>query len=227
MSTEPNNQATNSENLNEDHWNAANDDVLRTKVESQNVVNFIENMVQAMGSVAAEQYGAVLPQPIRRPQETSSRKYQSKAIGSIMQKLERIEKYPDLHKQVADDDTVKEWLGRSGCKQKEYFEELECAQELTSFFGGHRYFPQAIQAASKAVAITMLHRRDDEETLAEAYWVLAELYAATDNMDKSLESMRKCLELIEPGAAVGHPTYNELLAQLEDTRKRNLLVATV
>ncbi|CAM6002445.1 unnamed protein product [Sphagnum balticum] len=115
----------------------------------------------------------------------------------------------------------------SGCKQKEYFEELECAQELTSFFGGHRYFPQAIQAASKAVAITMLHRRDDEETLAEAYWILAELYAATDKMDKSIESMRKCLELIEPGAGVGHPTYNELLGQLEDTRKRNLLVATV
>ncbi len=46
MSTEPNNQAAESENLNEDQWNAANDDVLRTKVESENVVNFIENMVR-------------------------------------------------------------------------------------------------------------------------------------------------------------------------------------
>jgi hypothetical protein len=142
-----------------------------------------------------------------------------------MQKLERVEKYPDTAKQLLDDPVIAEWFGRSGCKKNEYFEELECAQELVSFFGGHRNFDHAVRAAEKAVAMTLLHRRDDEETLAELYWVLAELHAATDHMDKALGQMRSCLALIEPGADENHPTYKELLGQLEETRERSRMVA--
>jgi len=38
-----------------------------------------------------------------------------------------------------------------------------------------------------------LHRREDEQTLAELHWVLAELHAANDKMDVALAYMRKCL----------------------------------
>jgi len=63
---------------------------------------------------------------------------------------------------------VAEWLNRDGCKQKEYFDELKCARELTSFFGGHRQFDLAVKAACKAVTITMLHRREDEPNAGRA-----------------------------------------------------------
>lgn len=233
MSSEQSNQAAaNAENLETSHSqghekdnNEESGDLLKTRIESANVVNFIENMVQAMGSVAAEHYGGVLPNQIRRPSEPVGRKYQSKTVAAIMQKLERAEKYPDLHKEVASDSVVLEWVNKSGCKQKDYYEELECAQDLTGFFAGHRHYELAIKTASKAIAMTTLHRRDDSETLAELNWVLAELFAASDNMDSALNYMRKCLAIYEPGADENSATYKELLSQLEETRQRNLLVA--
>jgi hypothetical protein len=227
MSTEPNNNEQNNESSQTDQWNnTTSEDLLKTRVESEHVVNFIENMVQAMGAAAAGHYGGTLPQnQIRRQQIVEqSRKYQSKTVNTIMKKLERVERYPDTAKDILKDETVNEWLNHNGCKQKEYFEELECAQELTGFYGGHRYFDHAVKAASKAVNITMLHRREDLETLAELYWVLAELHAATDKMDVSMDYMRKCLALMEPDADESHPTYKELLGQLEETRQRSLMV---
>jgi uncharacterized coiled-coil protein SlyX len=141
-----------------------------------------------------------------------------------MRKLERLNKYPDTYKEVMEDAEINEWLQRSGCKQRDYFEELELAQELTSCFGGYRRFDLAIQAAKKALNITVLHRRDDEETLTELNWVLADLHAAADNMPLALEYLNKTLALVEPGAGEGSPTYNELLAQLNETNSRSRML---
>lgn len=197
----------------------SSDEILRTRVDKESVVGFIEGMMQAMGSAAIGK----LPQQstVAAKGEAQGRRYQSKTVGAIMQKLQRLEKYPDLVKEVQDDPVILEWLSRNGCKQKEYYDELECAQELTSFYGGYRRFDLAIQAASKALAITVLHRRDDEETVAELNWVLADLHAAYNRMDRALEFLNTCLGLLEPGANEEHPTYLELRAQLEETNKRS------
>ncbi|MBX9720374.1 MAG: tetratricopeptide repeat protein [Candidatus Obscuribacterales bacterium] len=230
MSSEPNNQASgedqdqNGMTDGQTMLNVSTDELLKSSVDRESVVNFIEGMVQAMGYAAVDK----MPQLPKKQQEQAppARKFQSKAVGAIMQKLERLEKYPDQAKSLQEDATVLEWIGHNGCKQKDYYEELELAQELTSFFGGHRKFDLAIKSASKALSITLLHRREDTETLAEAYWVLAELHAATDKMDEALNHMSKCLELMEPGAQdPNHPTYKELLANLVETRERSLMVA--
>lgn len=198
------------------------DELLRTRVDSEDVVCFIEGLVQSMGSAAS---GQNPQQPVHRGHVEHGKKYQSKSVAAIMQKLERVKKYPDLAQQVIEDASVLEWVNRTGCKQKEYFDELECAQELTGFFGGHRQFELAVKAANKALTITLLHRREDEETLAELQWVLAELHAASDNMEMAVVHMRKCLALTEPEAGEDHPTYKELLSQLEETRQRCTIVA--
>jgi hypothetical protein len=197
--------------------------LLKTRVDSEEVVNFIENMVEALGSAASGQFSGRIPQ--QQPVRQAVRKYQSKAVTQIMQKLARVAKYPDLAGELGVDPVVTEWLDRNGCKKTEYYDDLECAQELTGFFGGHRQFDLAMKAANKALAITLLHRREDEELLAELNWVLAELHAATDNMEVALNYMRKCLAVMEPGADVGHASYNELLLQLEETRQRCCAVA--
>lgn len=201
------------------------DDLLKTTVDKESVVSFIEGMMQAMGSSMAGQLPQAQPRnQVRLQQEANDRKYQSKAVNIIMKKLERVEKYPDTAREVQNDHEIHDWLNRNGCKQKDYYEELECAQELTSFYGGYRQFEMAIKAATKALNITQLHRRDDEETLVELNWVLAELHAASDNMTLAMDYMRKCLNLVEPGAGEDHPTYNELLAQLKETNNRSRMV---
>lgn len=220
MSTEPNEE---NKAVSAAESRLAVDDVLKATVDKDEVIGFIEGMVHAMGSAAA---GQMLPtNPLRKQQEPPSKKYQSKAVAAIMQKLERLHKYPDLANVVMDDEAIHEWLERTGCKQKEYYDELECAQELTSFFGGYRRFDLAIQSASKARNITVLHRRDDEETLAELNWVLADLHAASDKMEQAMEWMQRCLDLLEPGAGPDHPTYKELLAQLQETNQKTRMVA--
>jgi hypothetical protein len=202
-------------------WSEAEtESILRTRVDSGSVVDFIENMVDAIGSTAA---GQIPQRPARRPQP-SVRKYQSKSVTAIMQKLARVEKYPDLAAEFGQDRLVLEWLEHTACKQKEYYDELECAQQLTGFFGGRRQFDLALKAASKAVSITLLHRREDTEALAELHWVHAELHAAADDMEQARACMLKCLALIEPGAGESDPTYRELLLQLEETRERCRMV---
>lgn len=227
MAAEPNQQASEAieqANENQNHNSeASTDEILKTKVDRDSVVDFIEGMVHALGSAAAGQ----LPQQrqVHPRNMDQGRKYQSKAVAAIMQKLERVQKYPDLAKEVQDDPVVLEWLNRSGCKQKEYFDELECAQELTGFYGGYRRFDLAIKAASKALNITNLHRREDDETMAELNWVLADLHAASDKMDIAMEYLDKCLALVEPGADHSHPTYNELLSELRETNQRSRMLA--
>ena len=201
------------------------DDLLKTRIDSDTVVDFIENMVHAIGSTASENIAK--PQHNHKRSPEPLRKHQSKSVATIMQKLDRLKKYPDLAAEIAQDTDVTEWLKKESCKQKEYYEELKCAKELTSLFAGYRQFDLAVKAANKAVAITILHKRDDEETLSELNWVLAELYAAANNMDVALTYMLKCLQFMEPGACEGHQSYCDLLSQLEETRQRsNLTSAT-
>lgn len=208
--------------------NISTDELLRTSVDRESVVSFIEGMVQAMGSAAAG--AAILPQQTPHRQHQNSdpdlRRYQSKLVSQIMQKLQRLEKYPDLAREVQEDPLILEWLEKNGCKQKDYFEEFECAQALTSFYGGYRRFELAIKAASKALSITSLHRREDEEQLAELNWVLADLHAAADKMEPALNYLKRCLALLEPGSDENHPTYQELLAQLNETNDKSKVVAT-
>lgn len=226
--TEPNEQSENEQSTSNEPLQSkslSTDDLLKTSVDKEAVVNFIEGMMQAMGSSLA---GQLPQQPTVRPGtrngEANERKYQSKVVNAIMKKLERVAKYPDTAREVQDDAEILDWLNRSGCKQRDYFEELECAQELTGFYGGYRRFDLAIQSAKKALAITVLHRRDDQETLAELNWVLADLHAAHDKMTEAMEYMNKCLQLVEPGADEEHPTYKELLAQLQETNNRSRIV---
>ena len=224
MSTEPqaNNEPSEEKNSAQQMPELSPDEVLQTRVDKESVIGFIEGMVQAMGSVASGQ----MPQQQmpKQQKQAQSNKYQSKSVGAIMQKLERLQKYPDLADEVMADEMVLEWVNRSGCKQKEYYEELQCAQELTSFYGGYRRFDLAIKSAMKARSITILHHRDDGELLAELNWVLADLHAANDKMDQALQYLQQCLELLEPGANSEHPTYKELLAQLQETNQKSRMV---
>jgi len=124
MSSEPNAQASEEENQKtvqtpgKDHWDeATTDDLLETRVDSESVVGFIENNGAVHGlSSSRKNAKAAEPAPVE-----SVRKYQSKAVTAILQKLDRVEKYPDLTKQVFEDPVVAEWLNRDGCKQKEIF----------------------------------------------------------------------------------------------------------
>ncbi|MBX9690455.1 MAG: tetratricopeptide repeat protein [Candidatus Obscuribacterales bacterium] len=224
MSQEPNNLSQDEEIQSNEPQDSSifPAEILNTTVDKDSVVSFIEGMVQAMGSAATGQQ--LQPHPIQRKPEV--RKYQSKGVQQIIQKLDRVKKYPDTVKDVLGDPTIHEWLGHNGCKQREYFEELECAQELISFFGGYRRFDLAIQAANKALNITNLHRRDDDETTAELNWVLADLHAASDRMDEAMQFMSRCLDLLEPGSGnnENHPTYKELLAQLKETNERTRIL---
>lgn len=203
----------------------ATDNILKTAVDKETVVNFIEGMMQAMGT---SMLGQLPENMIRLPAKTQPQsiasKFQSKVVANIMRKLERLNKYPDTYKEVMEDAEIAEWLQRSGCKQRDYYEELELAQELTSCFGGYRRYDLAIQAAKKAVNITVLHHRDDEETLTELNWVLADLHAAADNMPVALDYLNKTVALVEPGAGEGSATYNELLAQLNETNARSRML---
>ncbi len=226
MATEQNKNApTNEENLAQD---LSPEEVLQSRVDKDEVVGFIEGMVHAMGSAAA---GQMLPMnPLHQKSayhasEPPSKKYHSKSVAQIMGKLERLQKYPDRANDVLNDSNIHEWVNHHGCKAKEYYEELECAQELTSLFGGYRRFDLAIQAATKARAITILHRRDDNDTLTELNWVLADLNAAADKMDVAVEWLQKTLDLAEPGAGPDHPTYKELLGELQETNERCKLVS--
>lgn len=211
---------------NRDEAPATADQFLKQSVDKESVVSFIEGMVQAMGSAAINGgYTGAAPAP--KPQAYEDRKgHQSKTIASLMHKVERANKYPDVAKEFPQDALVLEWLSKPGCKQKEYFEEFECAEALTSFFASRRHFELAAQTASKALNITKLHRRDDEETLSELYWVLADLYAAMDKMPEAMNHMQQCLNIIEPGANQDHPTYKELVGQLNETRNRSLGLVT-
>ena len=143
-----------------------------------------------------------------------------------MHKVERANKYPDVAKQLPEDELVLEWLSKAACKQKEYFGEFELAEALTSFFASRRYFELATKSAQKALTMTKLHKRDDEEKLSELYWVLADLNAAMDKMPQAIENMELCLSIIEPGADENHPTYKELTSQLNQTRERSLGLVT-
>lgn len=207
----------------------ATDELLKTKVDQESVVNFIEGMVQAMGSAAAGQTGFLMstPQRVQQQPDNDYRRFQNKTVSLIMQKLQKLEKYPDLAKEVQEDSVIHDWLNKNGCKQKDYYEEFECAQALTSFFGGYRRFELAIKAASKALSITSLHRREDEELLAELNWVLADLHAADDKMEQAMNFMRKCLAVLEPGSDESNPTYQELLTQLQETNEKSRSVLAV
>src|SRR5579883_513168 len=122
--------------------------LLKTAVDKESVVNFIEGMMQAMGTSMMGQLPENMVRiPAKTPQQSVADKYQSKVVAAIMRKLERLHKYPDTYKEVMEDAEIAEWLQRSGCKQRDYYEELELAQELTSCFGGYRRFDLAIQSA--------------------------------------------------------------------------------
>ncbi|MBX9693085.1 MAG: hypothetical protein K2Z81_11920 [Cyanobacteria bacterium] len=229
MSTEPQvNNVSNEEEMNsvpnQESQELNSEEVLQTRVDKDAVIGFIEGMVQAMGNVACGN----IPQQQhpRNINKQQSCKYQSKQVANIMQKLERLQKYPDLADEVMNDPGVIEWVERTGCKQREYYEELECAQELTGFYGGYRNFPMAIKAAAKARNITLLHHRDDEEALSELNWVLADLHAASDKMEQAMDYLRQTMELLEPGWTTEHPTYKELLQQLQETNQKSRMVLT-
>ncbi len=206
------------------------DEVLKTRVDKDAVIDFIDNMVHAMGKVAVgnlpQQYGQK-PEKSRAANDHRQKKQQSKVAAQIMQKLARLEKYPDLAKEVQEDPFIHEWLSKPGCKQKDYYDELECAQELTGFFGAYRRFDLAIKAAEKARSMTLLHAKDDEETLGELNWVLADLHAGCDKMEKALQYLRWCIDIVEPGANEESSTYKELLKQLEETNQKSRLLLTV
>lgn len=212
---------------NRDAAPATADQFLKQSVDKESVVSFIEGMVQAMGSAAVNGgFTGATPAPKQQSHDHDRKGHQSKTIATLMHKVERANKYPDVAKEFPEDAVVLEWINKPGCKQKEYFEEFECAEALTSFFASRRHFQLAAQTASKALNITKLHRRDDEETLSELYWVLADLYAAMDKMPEALNYMQQCVAIIEPGANEEHPTYKELLGQLNDTRNRSLGLVT-
>lgn len=197
------------------------DQILKTTVDREAVVSFIEGMVQAMGTAAINSAGVGGPAPKQHQHETE-RRFQSKNVAGILHKVERANKYPDVAKQLPEDATILEWLDKPGCKQKEYYDEFECAEALTSFFASRRHFELAVKSALKALNITKLHRRDDDETLSELYWVLADLSAAMDSMPTAIDYMKQCLAILEPGAGEDSATYKELAGQLKETRERSL-----
>lgn len=219
-------QQNSASEANRDAAPANADQILKQSVDKEAVVSFIEGMVQAMGSAAITGGYTGTPNQSQKQQAPEPDRRQSKTVATLLHKVERAHKYPDVAKQLPEDATVLEWIGKPGCKQKEYYDEFECAEALTSFFASRRHFELAAQTATKALNITKLHKKDDSETLSELYWVLADLHAAMDKMPDALGYMKQCLQIIEPGADENHPTHKELMGQLNDTRNRSLGLVT-
>jgi hypothetical protein len=194
-----------------------------TEVQKDQVVSMVGDLVGMLGRMGGQK-GFMMPKAGSTAAPTSKREPQ-KNIKYISEKLAEAAQTKNLDC-LRNDDHFMQWLTREGCKLKNFHEELSFARQTIELAFENGDFDLGLLASTKAINIGNLHAKRDREMLSELYWAQAEIYASVDRMAEATESLKHCVQLINPGATEQSDAYQELEQQLIETRQKAHVLST-
>jgi hypothetical protein len=191
----------------------------KTEIDKDQVVSMVGGLVGMLGR-ASGRTGIMMPTAGATSHATAPKKEVQKNIKHISEKLLEATS-AESSDCIRNDEHFMQWLQRDGCKLKNFHEELKFARRTTDLAAEHGDFELGLLAAGKAINISTLHAKKDNELLSELYWVQAELLAISDRMDEARASLKQCVRLIAPDATETSDTYVELANQLNESRAKS------
>ena len=194
-----------------------------TEVQKDQVVAMVGDLVGMLGRMGG-QTGFMMPKAGSTSVPSNKREPQ-KNIKYISEKLAEAAKTKNLEG-LRQDDHFMQWLKREGCKLKNFHDELGFARQTIELAFENGDFDLGLLASAKAINIGHLHAKRDREMLSELYWAQAEIFASVDRMAEAKESLKHCVQLINPGATEQSDAYKELEQQLIETRQKAQPVST-
>lgn len=193
-----------------------------TEVQKDQVVSMVGDLVGMLGRMSGQK-GYMMPKA--GSTAPSSKREPQKNIKYISEKLAEATETKNLDG-LRNDEHFMQWLTREGCKLKNFHEELGFARQTIELAFELGDFDLGLLASTKAINIGNLHAKRDREMLSELYWAQAEIYASVDRMKEATESLKHCVQLINPGATEESDAYQELAQQLEETRQKAHALST-
>ncbi|MDZ4836252.1 MAG: hypothetical protein SGJ27_20935 [Candidatus Melainabacteria bacterium] len=194
-----------------------------TEVQKEQVVAMVGDLVGMLGRMGG-QNGFMMPKAGAATAPSKQREPQ-KNIKHISERLTEAAQTKNLDC-IRNDEHFMQWLNREGCKLKNFHDELGFARQTIELAFENGDFDLGLLAATKAINIGNLHAKRDREMLSELYWAQAEIYASVDRMTEATQSLKSCVQLINPGATEQSDAYTELLQQLEETRQKTHALTT-
>jgi hypothetical protein len=195
-----------------------------TEVQKEQVVSMVGDLVGMLGRMGGQK-GFMLPKGGSATASTTKQREPQKNIKHISEKLAEAAQTKNLDV-LRNDDHFMQWLNREGCKLKNFHEELSFARQTIELAFENGDFDLGLLASTKAINIGNLHAKRDREMLSELYWAQAEIYASVNRMTEATESLKSCVQLINPGATEQSDAFQELAQQLEETRQKSRALTT-